>query len=41
MERVAGIGGVFFRSKNPDKLAAWYSEHLGVDPVPTDYDTSP
>lgn len=30
MERVAGIGGVFFRARDPDGLAAWYREHLGV-----------
>jgi predicted enzyme related to lactoylglutathione lyase len=28
--RVTGIGGVFVRSKDPDALAAWYAEHLGV-----------
>jgi len=27
---VTGIGGFFFRSKNPDALRAWYAEHLGV-----------
>ena len=31
MERVAGIGGVFFRSERPDELARWYEEHLGLD----------
>ena len=31
MERVEGIGGVFFRSKDPQRLAAWYAEHLGID----------
>lgn len=31
MERVTGIGGVFFRSSDPQSLAAWYAEHLGVD----------
>ena len=31
MERVTGIGGVFFRSADPQGLAAWYAEHLGVD----------
>ena len=31
MERVTGIGGVFFRSADPTGLAAWYAEHLGVD----------
>ena len=25
-----GIGGVFFRAKNPEALQAWYAEHLGV-----------
>ena len=29
-ERVAGIGGVFFRSRDPDALRAWYAEHLGI-----------
>jgi predicted enzyme related to lactoylglutathione lyase len=31
MERVIGIGGVFFRAQDPDKLAAWYSEKLGIE----------
>lgn len=30
MERVTGIGGVFFRSRDPKCVAAWYEEHLGV-----------
>ncbi len=34
-ERVLGIGGLFFRSTNPKKLAAWYQVNLGIDPVPT------
>ncbi len=29
-ERVTGIGGVFFRARDPGALAAWYREHLGV-----------
>ena len=28
--RVTGIGGVFFRAKDSDALAAWYKEHLDV-----------
>ena len=28
--RVEGIGGVFFRTRDPVALAAWYREHLGV-----------
>jgi predicted enzyme related to lactoylglutathione lyase len=27
---VSGLGGVFFRSKDPEALVAWYREHLGV-----------
>lgn len=27
---VVGMGGYFFRSKDPAKLKAWYREHLGV-----------
>lgn len=30
MERVLGIGGVFFTARDPVALAAWYREHLGV-----------
>ncbi len=35
MERVTGIGGVFFRAENPEGLVAWYAEHLGL-PVQED-----
>ena len=31
MERVGGIGGVFFRSPRPGELRRWYAEHLGLD----------
>jgi predicted enzyme related to lactoylglutathione lyase len=31
VERVVGIGGVFFRARNPERLREWYAEHLGVD----------
>lgn len=27
---VLGIGGFFFRARDPDSLAAWYRDHLGV-----------
>jgi len=30
MKRVTGIGGVFFKSENPDKLKEWYNKHLGL-----------
>lgn len=29
-QKVTGIGGVFFKAKDPKALAAWYREHLGV-----------
>ncbi|MEM6707218.1 MAG: VOC family protein [Pseudomonadota bacterium] len=28
--RATGIGGFFFRSRDPEALKAWYAEHLGV-----------
>lgn len=31
MQRVTGIGGIFFKSDDPPKLAAWYKKHLGFD----------
>lgn len=31
MERVTGIGGVFFKCQDPKALSAWYAEHLGVN----------
>lgn len=30
MERVRGVGGVFFKARDPKALAAWYREHLGI-----------
>lgn len=37
MQRVTGIGGLFFRSSHPEALGQWYQQHLGIDPVPSDY----
>ena len=31
MKRVTGIGGIFFKSKDPKRLGAWYRDHLGLD----------
>ena len=31
MQKVNGIGGVFFRADAPEMLRAWYQTHLGVD----------
>ena len=41
MERVEGIGGFFFRAKDPGKLTAWYEANLGVARVPTKPDAAP
>ena len=30
MSKVKGIGGIFFKSDNPEKLNAWYKENLGL-----------
>ena len=32
LEKVTGLGGVFFRANDPDALLKWYKDHLGVDP---------
>jgi predicted enzyme related to lactoylglutathione lyase len=39
MEKVTGFGGFFFRAEDPKALAAWYEKHLGILPVPGDYDS--
>src|SRR5688572_30625572 len=31
MKRVTGIGGLFFRTKDPDKIKEWYKKHLGME----------
>jgi predicted enzyme related to lactoylglutathione lyase len=41
MEKVTGIGGLFFRAGDPAALALWYEEHLGIATVPTDYSQPP
>ena len=30
MKRVTGIGGVFFKARDPKALGAWYRTHLGI-----------
>jgi glyoxylase I family protein len=35
MEKVTGIGGLFFRAKDPKALGSWYQEHLGVGLTPS------
>ncbi len=31
MRRVTGIGGIFFKARDPKALGAWYKQHLGID----------
>lgn len=31
MKRVTGIGGIFFKARDPAALRAWYQQHLGID----------
>ena len=35
MERVLGIGGFFFRAKDPKAIARWYADNLGVTLTPS------
>jgi len=28
---VTGIGGIFFKAKDPKALVQWYRRHLGID----------
>lgn len=39
MEKVAGIGGFFFRAHDPDALGRWYLQHLGIALTPTRTDS--
>lgn len=34
MQRVTGIGGIFFKSKDPKKITEWYEKHLGLNANP-------
>ncbi len=35
MQKVAGIGGLFFRAHDPKALGNWYLQHLGIALTPT------
>ncbi|HEX3893552.1 MAG TPA: VOC family protein [Terracidiphilus sp.] len=40
MEKVMGIGGLFFRAQDPKALSLWYQQHLGISLTPsTEHDT--
>ena len=41
MQKVLGIGGLFFKSENPESLAQWYETHLGISVVPKSYGEEP
>jgi len=34
MKKVTGIGGIFFKCKDPKTLNEWYKTHLGFDTTP-------
>jgi len=34
MAKVVGVGGIFFKSSDPEKLGAWYQKWLGVPVEP-------
>ena len=34
MKRVTGIGGVFLKAENPERLYEWYEKHLGIKREP-------
>jgi predicted enzyme related to lactoylglutathione lyase len=34
MKRVTGIGGIFFKARDPKALQEWYRRHLGIDVQP-------
>jgi predicted enzyme related to lactoylglutathione lyase len=31
MKKVTGIGGIFFKCKDPEKMTEWYQKHLGLE----------
>jgi predicted enzyme related to lactoylglutathione lyase len=34
MKRVTGLGGFFFKAKNPNTMYEWYEKHLGIQREP-------
>ena len=40
MEKALGIGGFFFRAKDPKVLGEWYEKNFGIQP-PMDYSVVP
>jgi len=31
MKKVTGVGGIFFKCDDPEKMKEWYKKHLGLD----------
>ncbi len=31
LKKVTGIGGIFFKCKDPKKVREWYQKHLGLN----------
>jgi catechol 2,3-dioxygenase-like lactoylglutathione lyase family enzyme len=40
-QRVTGIGGLFFKAHDPERLRRWYEEYLGVVGPPGNYVDEP
>ena len=34
MKKVTGLGGIFFKSRDPKAIMAWYQQNLGIEPDP-------
>ena len=34
MQRVTGIGGIFIKARDPERMKDWYRKHLGIDIQP-------
>jgi hypothetical protein len=30
MEKITGIGGIFFKARDPELMSAWYRDNLGI-----------
>jgi glyoxylase I family protein len=41
MEKVSGIGGLFFRARDPVAVGQCYRDHLGVTLIPSNYEEMP
>jgi predicted enzyme related to lactoylglutathione lyase len=41
VQKAIGIGGVFFRAKDPETLGEWYETHLGINKAPKDMEATP